>query len=341
MRMTDFILNSATRVAPAPRSDGVVAEAVPGTTQIEQKTTNAPKRSSQADALERLHKRGDELRRLTNQPDIRTRTSVAMSAHLFASDAQSVLASLQSRFQMLPTGGLSFAPLMAALHHARSEAPGNAPLASDPPSFEDILDGLQDLIGIIREDYLDVYARLVEKFSNLYSDFNAEILSKLERWMSATGDKGEIEFDCAGLGQAIQDLIDKYSYPNDAAIVFPEPGEGASREDAEKWLKAMGLPASCLVDKGDGTFCVVLDLTPFTQMKASLPSTGKLTFPASEFQAWQNGFNALQQEVESTLQKHTQKYSNANSIHDNVQKTISSTLSALFDMLKAFASALG
>ena len=339
--MIDLSFHSAIRVATERRSDGNVAQNLADPIQSEVTTTKDPQRSSQADALARLHKRGDELRRLINQPDIRTRTPVALSAQLFARDVQSVLASLQSRFQMLPTGEVNFAPLMAAVQQARSEALANAPLANDPPSFKDILDGLQDLIGIVRDDYLDVYASLVEKFSSLYSDFNSEVLSQLERWINATGDKGEIEFDCAGLGKAIQDLMDKYRFPNDSAILFPEPGKGASREDAEKWLKAMGLPASCLVGKSDGTFCVVLDLTPFKQMRDNLPSTGKITLSASEFQAWQNGFNALQQEVESALQKHTQKYSNANSIHDNVQKTISSTLSALFDMLKAFASALG
>ena len=217
-------------------------------------------------------------------------------------------------------------------------------------SFDDILDGLQDLIGTIKDDYLDVYARLVELYAKLYSDFNSEVLANMAYWIVPLGDaKGSIQIDIAGFKRRLLLLMDRYTFPKPDSILFPVPGAGgavagASKEDAEKWLAAMGLPPSCLKQLPDGTYCVVIDLLPLTRMINGLPaadSNGKATLLPAAFQAWQAGFNAQQQELESALQKHTQKYSNANSIHDNVQKVISSTLSALFEMLKAFSAALG
>ena len=217
-------------------------------------------------------------------------------------------------------------------------------------SFDDILDGLQDLIGVIKDDYLDVYARLVEAYAKLYSEFNADILARLTEWVSPQGDdKGTIVLDVGLLEQALQVLISRYSLPNPNSVLFPVPGDdgsvgGASKEDALKWLAAMGLPSSCLKQLPDGSYCVVMDLSPFSTMIDGMPArngNGKASLLPAGFQAWQAAFNAQQQEVESALQKHTQKYSNANSIHDNVQKVISSTLSALFEMLKAFSAALG
>ena len=213
-------------------------------------------------------------------------------------------------------------------------------------SFDDILDGLQDLIGIIKEDYLDVYARMVEAYAELFRELNEDVIGELQKWLTVVGDKGAVQIDAKAIRAALDELISKYSLPNPDAVLFPVPGEdgsvtGTSMEDALKWLTAMGLPASCLKQLPDGSFCIVMDLSPLTEMKAGLPAGDKPELLPARFQAWQAAWNAQIQELESALQKHTQKYSNANSIHDNVQKVISSTLSALFEMLKSFAASLG
>ena len=213
-------------------------------------------------------------------------------------------------------------------------------------SFDDILDGLQGLIGIIKEEYLDVYARMVEAYAQLFAELNEEVIGKLHQWLNVVGDKGAVQIDVRAIREALDELITKYSLPNPDAVLFPVPGEdgsvtGSSRDDAMKWLVAMGLPASCLKRLPDGSYCVVVDLSPLREMKEGLPSGDNPELLPARFQAWQAAWNAQIQELESALQKHTQKYSNANSIHDNVQKVISSTLSALFEMLKAFSASLG
>jgi invasin D len=212
-------------------------------------------------------------------------------------------------------------------------------------SFDDILDGLQDLIGIIKDDYLDVYARMVEAYAKMFAEFNTEVIGKLHQWLSVD-DKGNVTINSNVIRGALDSLMSRYSLPNPDAVLFPVPGEdgslnGSSMEDALKWLAAMGLPASCLKQLPDGSFCVVMDLQPLREMKDRLPGGDHPKLSPAQFQAWQAAWNAKVQEVESALQKHTQKYSNANSIHDNVQKVISSTLSALFEMLKAFSASLG
>lgn len=60
-----------------------------------------------------------------------------------------------------------------------------------------------------------------------------------------------------------------------------------------------------------------------------------MTWDTAKFQAWQTGFNAQEERMKNMLQSFTQKYSNANSYHDNFNKTLSSHLNQFSDMLRA------
>ncbi|MFJ3367579.1 IpaD/SipD/SspD family type III secretion system needle tip protein [Pseudomonas sp. NPDC086251] len=203
-------------------------------------------------------------------------------------------------------------------------------------SSNDFFDKLLELIDLIKNGYLDGYEHILKAYSDFFADFNKDITAMLKEWIEGVDDGKNVEVDGGAIRSALFNLIARYSYPNPASILFPKPGEGgASKEEAEKWRIALGLPESCLKENPDGTYCVVIDTGPLTIMAESLPEGGKVKWDTARFQAWQTGFNAQEERMKNMLQSLTQKYSNANSYHDNFNKTLSSHLNQYADMLKA------
>ncbi|MGY2259653.1 IpaD/SipD/SspD family type III secretion system needle tip protein [Pseudomonas sp. SDO55104_S430] len=204
-------------------------------------------------------------------------------------------------------------------------------------SSDDFFEKLLELIDLIKNGYLAGYEHIIAKYSDFFADFNKDITAKLKEWIQGANDGKEVKINAGEIRLALQALINKYSHPNPASVLFPAPGMGgATREEAEKWRQALGLPASCLKQNADGTYSVVMDLSPLTIMRDSLPpNVFWITWDTAKFQAWQTGFNAQEERMKNLLQSLTQKYSNANSYHDNFNKTLSSHLNQYADMLKA------
>ncbi len=211
--------------------------------------------------------------------------------------------------------------------------------------FPEFFDKLIELIGLIGSGYLSVYEHIVGTYSDFFKEFNNKITAKLKDWMEA-GDEGkEITLDVKELRDALKELIDEFG----KKVLFPVPAkEGdppstATPEEKEKaarnWLKALGLPDECLKYDADGNPYITLDVGPLQEMydafgKAPDPIPDSVTWDSARFQAWQTGFNAQSEQLKNELQRLTQKYSSANSTHDNFIKVLSSHLSQFSDMLK-------
>ena len=202
----------------------------------------------------------------------------------------------------------------------------------------DFFEKLLELIDLIKNGYLAGYEHIIKAYTDFFADFNALITAKMKDWIEGTNDGKDVKVNVGALRTALNNLINKYSHPNSASVLFPKPGDGAARkEEAEKWLKALGLPASCLKQNPppNGGWCVVIDLSPLTTMLGSLPSGGTVTWDTAKYNHWQTGLNAQEERLKNMLQSLTQKYSNANSYHDNFNKTLSAHLNQFADMLRA------
>lgn len=203
-------------------------------------------------------------------------------------------------------------------------------------SSNDFFDKLLELIDLIKKGYLAGYEHIIAAYSDFFKDFNEEITAKMKDWVEGANEGKEVKLNAGALRAALDNLIKKYTHPNPASVLFPKPDEGGtSREEAENWRKALGLPPACLKQNADGTYCVVIDTGPLYTMRNSVPAGGTVTWDTAKFQAWQTGFNAQEERMKNMLQSFTQKYSNANSYHDNFNKTLSSHLNQFSDMLRA------
>lgn len=203
-------------------------------------------------------------------------------------------------------------------------------------SSDDFFDKLLALIDLIKNGYLAGYEHILAAYSDFFSDFNKDITALLKDWVVGGGDGKEVTLNVGALRAALSALIDKYTHPKPGSVLFPKSGEdGTSREEADKWREALGLPESCLKQNADGTWCVVMDTGPLDIMLNGLPAGDSETWDTARFQMWQTGFNAQEERMKNMLQSLTQKYSNANAYHDNFNKVLSSHLSQYSDMLKA------
>jgi type III secretion system IpaD/SipD/SspD family effector len=220
---------------------------------------------------------------------------------------------------------------------AFAEQPSGAGSARASGDFFDSLQGLIDLIG---SDYLAVYERLIQVYSDLYSDFNKEVMAKMSEWIKGVNDGKEVEFNAKAFRDAVIAIVNKYQQAP-TGVAFPVPNEQgsippASKEEAAAWAKAMGISPDRVVQFRRG-WVVMIDVGPLQEMWKSMASQGdSIRWDSAKFQAWQTGFNTQEAEMKNYLQVATSKYSNANAYHDNFIKIMSSQLSQFAEMLKAY-----
>lgn len=210
---------------------------------------------------------------------------------------------------------------------------------SDQRSTSDFFDSLQDLIKLIGSDYLAIYEHLIERYSDMFDDFNKKVMARMSEWINGADDGKKVQFNGADFRTAVMSVINDYSRPP-ACVLFPVPETDGSlpqvsREDALNWAKAMGLPEGQVIRDVDGNYYVGMDLSPLRKVHDSMPHQS-VTYDSAKFQAWQTGFNTQEAALKNYLQIATSKYSNANAYHDNFIKILSSQLSQFAEMLKAY-----
>lgn len=203
----------------------------------------------------------------------------------------------------------------------------------------DFFEQLLAMIGFIKGEYLAIYEELLTKYSAFYKEFNETIMAKMGDWIKGKSDGKEVEIS-SQLRAALEALRDKYQKAPDGVLYPTADGGPATKEDAQKWAKALGLPASCVQPDGKGGYRVMMDLSPLDGMIAAAPE-GTVTWDSAKFQAWQTGFNSLEGDLKNQLQLFTTKYGNANSYHENFNKILSSQLSQFSELLKAIVSGIG
>lgn len=219
----------------------------------------------------------------------------------------------------------------------RPERPVPSPAERSLPGVlaaDEFFEKLIDLIGLIKDGYLGPYTHILDSYQKFFAAFTSKITSDMQWWIGSADEGKKVTIDGAVFHQKFDELIREFSLPNSAAVLFPEPGRpAASLQDAQKWQAALGLPASSVKLLPTGGYGVIMDLTPIEVLKAGTPNYYD-SWDTAKFQAWQSGFNAQEERMKNQLQSFTQKFSNANSYHDNFNRTLSAHLSQYADMLK-------
>jgi len=209
------------------------------------------------------------------------------------------------------------------------------------------------IIGDIKSSYYDVFEGALSKYIEFYKKFS-DIISEMGKWVEKKGDNGNLVFKFGELEKVLKKLLKDYT-PHSGITnqLYPiDHTKNGSKAEAEKWAKDMGLPASSVLrGENPGDYYVAIDTAPVQKMidglldKQEIDKDGKVVntgnnkeITNTQYQAWLAGFNAQEEQIKTTVQSLTGRYSNANSVYDNMIKVLSSTVSTLADMAKRFFS---
>lgn len=192
---------------------------------------------------------------------------------------------------------------------------------------------IADSINDINEQYLKVYEHAVSSYTQMYQEFSA-VLSSLAGWISPGGNDGNsVKLQVKSLKDALTTL--KKNYENKP--LYPATNT-VSEQEANKWLTELGGTIGTVSAKKGG-YVVSINMTPINNMLSSLDKLGttdEVVLDNAKYQAWNAGFSAEDETMKNNLQTLVQKYSNANSIFDNLVKVLSSTISSCTDTDKLF-----
>ncbi|MEG3135831.1 IpaD/SipD/SspD family type III secretion system needle tip protein [Rouxiella sp. T17] len=209
---------------------------------------------------------------------------------------------------------------------------------------KNISDSIGDIIGNVKESYYDVFEGAVAKYIQFYKELSA-ILAKMGNWTDPSDKEGNVKFKFKTLRDELVALKNRFYGSFEILQLYPSNvSKNTSEADAKKWAKDMGLPASSVklaANKKD--YYVTLDMSPLETMINKMIYVKENDKDPTEvtntvYQAWLTGFNAQEEQIKTTISSLTGRFSNANSIYDNVVKILSSTIASLADMSKRYFS---
>lgn len=182
-------------------------------------------------------------------------------------------------------------------------------------------------IGEVKQDYVDFYADLMQKYTEMYESFN-ENVQKASSDAVATGDDGNnISFDTNKM-QAGYD-----AFQQDVDRLNEELGSvdgWNTMTDDEKRRMIITLEPAYKVDNTTGKISFNMD--QYQSVSGTYPSgikDGKVS--TASYQAWLATFNAAGNAFQSNMQSFAQRYSQANNNFDTLNKILSSAISTLAD----------
>lgn len=222
----------------------------------------------------------------------------------------------------------------------------------DPAKWSDaeFWDAIAKLIGELKSNFLDTFQDAAKKYLE-FSQALTDIVSKLSSWITSKNDGKEVELDVGKLKEALEKLLEKFKLPSKNAVLWPpqkkdgdgksDEIEGGSKEDAAKWAKDLGLPDSSVVEQppGSGKYVVVIDTGPIQSMIDTLPKAddnGKATMTTQQLEIWRNGFTGQENQVKTTLQSLSQRYTTANANNENLVKILSGAIASMSESAKGF-----
>ena len=203
-------------------------------------------------------------------------------------------------------------------------------------SYAEIWLRLAMFIGEIKEDYVDFYADLMQKYTEMYESFNENVQKASSEAVSTGDDGNNVSFD-TGKMQAGYDAFQK-----DVDRLNGELGSvdgWSSMTDDEKRRMTITLEPAYKVDSNGK---ISFNMDQYHSVSGTYPSginNGKVS--TASYQAWLATFNAAGNAFQSNMQSFAQRYSQANNNFDTLNKILSSAISTMAesarDVLKSLS----
>lgn len=204
-------------------------------------------------------------------------------------------------------------------------------------SYAEIWMRIALFIGEVKDEYVDFYAELMQKYTEMYESFN-ENVQKASSDAVSTGDDGNnVAFDTKKM-QAGYDAFEK-----DVNRLNGELGSvkgWSNMTDDQKKKEKLILEPAFSVD--DRTGKISFNMSQYNTVSGTYPSgikNGKVS--TASYQAWLATFNSAGNAFQSNMQSFAQRYSQANNSFDTLNKILSSAISSTSDSARECIRAWG
>ncbi|HFG9821779.1 TPA: IpaD/SipD/SspD family type III secretion system needle tip protein [Salmonella enterica subsp. enterica serovar Frintrop] len=220
-------------------------------------------------------------------------------------------------------------------------------------------------ITSIKNNYVDFYANLMQKYVVMYQDYNDSVVSAaakaVEDKSNEKVDSGKMRFTPSYIKDAFRLFYQKYREPiifYDKVLIekrFDDPADMQTfkdEHDKEKYLRQLEAQGHQHLEPAfykesydvwweeynitEGNIFEGYDLilraragSGFNFPEMPLDNLPDDNCTISSYQAWLASFNAFGNQLQSNMQSFAQTYSQVNSTFNNLNKVLSSTITAL------------
>ena len=200
-------------------------------------------------------------------------------------------------------------------------------------SYSELWAVMAKAIKNIRMDYVDFYAGLMQKYTEMYEAYNTHVQKASADAVKAGEDGNNVNFT--------DDTMYKGYINFERVVNGMDLGSVANWDamtDEQKASMTATLEPAFKVNQRSGNISFNLDQY---NGRPWYPSYNDGKVSTSSYQAWLASFNAIGTGLQSNMQSFAQRYTQANSTFDNLNKVLSGAISSMAESAKDVLKALG
>lgn len=191
-------------------------------------------------------------------------------------------------------------------------------------SYAQLWAAMANAINHIKSEYVDFYADLMQKYTKMYEAYNTHVQTNAAEAVTAGNDANKVKFDQGKMQKGYDGFRDAL-----AAIDLGSVKNWDKMTLDERLSMKITLEPAFKVDDGSGKISFNIDVYSAAPGSPAGMNNGQVSTPS--YQSWLASFNAGGSALQSNMQAFAQRYSQANSTFDNLNKVLSGSITALAD----------
>lgn len=228
------------------------------------------------------------------------------------------------------------APLMATATLLEKESVDRGELSTGT-SYAEMWLRIAVFIGEVKDEYVDFYAGLMQKYTEMYESFNENVQKASSEAVSTGDDGNNVAFDTKKM-QAGYDAFQKDVDRMNSELGSVKGWDNMTEEQRNK--EKLVLEPAFKVDERTGK--ISFNMNQYDTVSGTYPSgikNGKVS--TASYQAWLATFNSAGNAFQSNMQSFAQRYTQANNSFDTLNKILSSAISSTADSARECIRAWG
>lgn len=222
------------------------------------------------------------------------------------------------------------------LHRARRSVGSLSTPLTTSSSYADLWAEIIKVIANVKTNYVDFYGNLLQKYTKMFDEYNKSVQKVAADSTHSGKEANSVKFDEPNLREYGYKAFNRWIDNNKLGSI---PDWSKMNVHQREEMKATLKPAFN-VDDTNGEISFNTD-TYDSVVQAKATEDGKYAEVSTiRYQAWLASFNSVSSAFQSNMQSFAQRYGQANSTFDNLNRVLSSVISTLGDSAREVFKAL-